>query len=68
MPVRSGSELKDRDKLHLDLTSLKDESTDDCFELDATQCNELAGEMIQDLQNAPELLGEIAQVVKKRPD
>lgn len=58
-------ELENRDKLDLDLTWLKDESIEDGSNL--PEPDELADEMIQDLQNALELLTEVAQVVTKRP-
>jgi type I restriction enzyme M protein len=59
------AELEKRDKLDLDLTWLKDESIEDGSNL--PEPDELADEMIQDLQNALELLTEVAQVVTKRP-
>ncbi len=59
------AELEKRDKLDLDLTWLKDDSIEDGSNL--PEPDELADEMIQDLQNAIELLTEVAQVVTKRP-
>jgi type I restriction enzyme M protein len=59
-------DLENRDKLDLDLTWLKDEWIEDGSNL--PEPDELAEEMIQDLQNALELLGEVAQVVTKHPD
>ncbi|MCH7229057.1 N-6 DNA methylase [Haloferula sp. A504] len=59
------AELEKRDKLDLDLSWLKDESIDDGSDL--PEPDELAEDMIRDLQNALELLTEVSQVVTKRP-
>jgi len=60
------AELEKRDKLDLDLSWLKDESIEDGSNL--PEPDELAEEMIQDLQNALDLLAEVARVVTKRPE
>jgi hypothetical protein len=60
------AELAKRDKLDLDLTWLKDDSIEDGSNL--PEPDELADEMILDLQNALELLTEVAHIITKRPD
>lgn len=59
------TDLEKRDKLDLDLSWLKDESIEDGSNL--PEPDELAEEMILDLQNALELLTEVALVITNRP-